>query len=91
MTVAENIALPLREHRICRMETIEVMGKVCLEMVGLRQHADKMPSMLSGGMKKLFSAGVGRWALSMEAAGFFTMSHVGGVGPGDERHSRLMN
>jgi len=52
MTVAENVALPLREHTDLPEETIDIVVKIKLELVGLRQHADKMPAMLSGGMKK---------------------------------------
>ncbi|HEY8667728.1 MAG TPA: ABC transporter ATP-binding protein [Tepidisphaeraceae bacterium] len=52
MSVADNVALPLREHTDLPEETIEIMVKIKLELVGLRQHAEKMPSELSGGMKK---------------------------------------
>jgi len=52
MSIAENIALPLREHTDLPEETIDIMIKIKLELVGLREHADKMPSEISGGMKK---------------------------------------
>jgi phospholipid/cholesterol/gamma-HCH transport system ATP-binding protein len=78
MTVAENVALPLREHTDLPDETIEVMGKVCLEMVGLREHADKMPAMLSGGMKK--RAGLAR-ALAMEPKILFYDEPSAGLDP----------
>ncbi len=52
MSVADNVALPLREHTDLEEATIQIMVKIKLELVGLRQHADKMPAMLSGGMKK---------------------------------------
>src|SRR6476619_1575586 len=52
MTVADNVALPLREHTDLPEETIEIMVKIKLELVGLREHTEKMPAMLSGGMKK---------------------------------------
>jgi phospholipid/cholesterol/gamma-HCH transport system ATP-binding protein len=52
MSVADNVALPLREHTNLPEATIEIIVKMKLEQVGLRQHADKMPAMLSGGMKK---------------------------------------
>jgi phospholipid/cholesterol/gamma-HCH transport system ATP-binding protein len=62
MTVAENVALPLREHSDLPRETIEIVVKIKLELVGLREHADKMPSQLSGGMKKRAgSRGRSRW------------------------------
>src|ERR687894_2781549 len=50
MTVGDNVALPLREHTDLPEETIEIMVKIKLELVGLREHADKMPAELSGGM-----------------------------------------
>ncbi len=52
MTVSENVSLPLSEHTGLDAETIDIMVKIKLELVNLRNHADKMPAMLSGGMKK---------------------------------------
>jgi phospholipid/cholesterol/gamma-HCH transport system ATP-binding protein len=52
MTVADNVALPLREHTDLAEETLRIVVKIKLELVGLREHADKMPAQLSGGMKK---------------------------------------
>jgi phospholipid/cholesterol/gamma-HCH transport system ATP-binding protein len=52
LSVGENVALPLREHTGLDANTIEIMVKIKLELVGLRAHADKMPAQLSGGMKK---------------------------------------
>lgn len=52
MSVFENVALPLREHE--RLPEAEVRRRVMekLALVGLADHADKMPAELSGGMKK---------------------------------------
>jgi len=52
MTVGENVALPLKEHTDLDDETIEIMVKIKLEQVGLRQAENLMPSEISGGMKK---------------------------------------
>lgn len=52
MTVGENVALPLKEHSNLDDETIEIMVKIKLEQVGLRQAENLMPSEISGGMKK---------------------------------------
>ena len=52
LTVGDNVALPLREHTKLDETTIEIMVKIKLELVGLREHADKMPAQLSGGMQK---------------------------------------
>jgi phospholipid/cholesterol/gamma-HCH transport system ATP-binding protein len=52
MTVAENVALPLREHTDMKQEAI--MDKVyeTLKLVGLENDGDKTPSEISGGMSK---------------------------------------
>jgi phospholipid/cholesterol/gamma-HCH transport system ATP-binding protein len=52
MTVGENIALLLREHTKLADKIIEIIVKLKLEMVGLRDFDHLMPSQLSGGMKK---------------------------------------
>jgi phospholipid/cholesterol/gamma-HCH transport system ATP-binding protein len=63
MTVAENVALPLQEHTMLDHNIIEIQVKIKLELVGLREHADKYPAQISGGMKKL--AGLAR-ALALD-------------------------
>jgi phospholipid/cholesterol/gamma-HCH transport system ATP-binding protein len=52
LTVAENVALPIRYHTDLPHETIEIMVKMKLEMVGLRNAEAKLPSQISGGMRK---------------------------------------
>ncbi len=52
MTVGENVALPLREHTQLDDNIIRIMVKMKLELVGLRDFEDLMPSQLSGGMAK---------------------------------------
>lgn len=52
MTVAQNIALPLREHAKLDENIINIIVKMKLELVGLRGFENLMPSQLSGGMKK---------------------------------------
>ncbi len=52
LTVAENIALPMREHTALDENIIRIMLKMKLELVGLRDFEDLMPSQLSGGMQR---------------------------------------
>ena len=63
MTVADNVALPLREHTELAEPTIRIMARMKLEQVGLAGAEDLYPSQLSGGMKK--RAAVAR-ALAMD-------------------------
>lgn len=52
LTVAENVGLYLNEHRLKPPEEVARIVAENLEVVGLKGIEDKMPSELSGGMKK---------------------------------------
>ena len=52
MTVGDNVALPMREHTDLDDSIIDIMVKMKLELVGLRDFNDLMPSQISGGMRK---------------------------------------
>ena len=52
MTVGDNVALPLKEHTKLDENTIRIMVRMKLEMVGLPDCEQLMPAELSGGMLK---------------------------------------
>lgn len=54
MTVFENVAFPLKIKKVDK-KTIETEVLKYLELVGLKEHKDKMPSNLSGGQKQRVS------------------------------------
>ncbi len=57
LTVAENVALYLREHKVFTDESrIEEIVSSALDIVGLKDQKDIMPSMISGGMKRRVAA-----------------------------------
>ncbi|MBT3906764.1 MAG: ATP-binding cassette domain-containing protein [Rhodospirillaceae bacterium] len=52
LTVEQNIMLPLTEHSKLDRQTMEIMTRMKLEVVGLSKFGHLMPSELSGGMLK---------------------------------------
>ncbi len=52
LSVFENVALPLREHERLEEEELGTRVLEVLRLVGLEDAAQKMPAVLSGGMRK---------------------------------------
>ncbi len=58
LTVSENVALPLVEHRRYPADLVREIVRMKLELVGLGEAAHRFPAELSGGMRK--RAGIAR-------------------------------
>ncbi len=78
ITIADNVALPLREHTELEESVIGIMVKIKLELVGLTGAENLLPAQLSGGMKK--RAGLAR-AMAMDPEVLFFDEPSSGLDP----------
>lgn len=78
LSIADNVALPVKEHTRIEDSTIQIMVRMKLDLVGLSGFGGFFPSQLSGGMKK--RAGIAR-AMALDPEIIFFDEPSAGLDP----------
>lgn len=78
LSIADNVALPVKEHTRLEDSTIQIMARMKLDLVGLSGFGGFFPSQLSGGMKK--RAGIAR-AMALDPEIIFFDEPSAGLDP----------